>query len=150
MLRALLLLLPLCLATAADELADLRDKAKVNKRLLVSTHLQLDSATEARFTPVYDLYQRDLAVLDARALELVKKYGDALAGDNFSDDRAAKLIEESLAIDAGEIALRQKYLPILQRALPGRTAMRYLQLEGKLRAIARYEVAATVPLIPGT
>lgn len=149
MIRALLLLLPLLSALAVDELADLRDKAKANKRLLVSTYLQLDADTEARFTPVYDHYQRDLAVIDARALELVRKYGDALAGEQLSDDQAAKLVQESLAIDAGEIALRQKYLPILQRALPGRTAMRYLQLEGKLRAIARYEVAATVPLIPG-
>ena len=149
MIRALLLLLPLLSAMAVDELADLRDKAKANKRLLVSTSLQLDADTEARFAPVYDLYQRDLAVIDARALELVKKYGDALASENLSDDRATKLIQEALAIDADEIALRQKYLPIMQRVLPGRTAMRYLQLEGKLRAIARYEVAATVPLIPG-
>ena len=149
MIRALLLLLPLLSAMAVDELADLRDKAKANKRLLVSTYLQLDAETEARFTPVYDLYQRDLGVLDARALELMRKFGDALAGESLSDDRAAKLIQDSLAIDADEIVLRQKYVPIMQRALPGRTAMRYLQLEGKLRAIARYEAAATVPLIPG-
>jgi len=56
------------------------------------------------------------------------------------------LITESQAIEASEVQLKQSYLPKLEQALPAAKAARYLQIENKIRAVIRYELAAQIPL----
>lgn len=38
-------------------------------------------------------------------------------------------------------------MPKLTKALPARKVARYLQIENKIRAIIKYDLAATVPLV---
>jgi hypothetical protein len=39
-------------------------------------------------------------------------------------------------------------VPKLAKVLPGRKVARYMQLENKVRALVRYEIAGEVPLAP--
>ncbi len=135
-------------ASAAEDLAQLRERMKVNKHLVVSSYLLLSSEEETRFWPLYDAYQRELDAIDERYRILIRIYADAISADRLPDTRATELLRQQLAIDADEIALRQRHLPLVQQVLPAKTAIRYLQLEGKLRAAVRADLAATVPLIP--
>jgi hypothetical protein len=101
------------------------------------------------FWPVYEIYQRELAVIDARSAKLIKEYDDALAGTTLSDAAAMRLISEMLAIEAEEAAMRASQLPRLASVLPARLVARYLQLEGKIRALQRYDRSQRIPLVPG-
>jgi hypothetical protein len=65
-----------------------------------------------------------------------------------TDDQAKQLMAEAIASDEAEVKLRQSYAEKLAKVLPGKKAARYLQIETKIRAIVRYELAATVPLVP--
>ena len=144
-----LLVLTAGLLSAADQLDDVRTKLASSKKLLIATNLPLTADEDRAFWPVYEIYQRELAVIDARSAKLIKEYDDALAGNTLSDAAAMRLITEMLAIEAEEAAMRASQLPRLTSVLPARLVARYLQLEGKIRALQRYDRSQRVPLVPG-
>ena len=52
-----------------------------------------------------------------------------------------------LAIEEAEVKLRKSYADKLANVLPGKKTARYLQIESKIRALVRYELAANIPLV---
>jgi len=140
----------LSLPVAAQTLSDMQilaDKLKADKKLLVAANMELTDAEAKRFWPVYEAYQKDLQKLNQRTAAVIKHYADAYNKGPVSDATAEKLIGEALAIEEAEAKMRRSYLPKLKQALPGMKVARYLQLESKVRAVIRYELASEIPLV---
>ena len=135
---------------AADKPADtwniLRDKFKADKKLVVADNLELTQKEADAFWPVYDAYQADLDRLNERIKKAVLLYADAWNNANVTDETARCLVAEMLSIDEAELQLRKAQAPKVQKVLPPLKAMRYLQIENKVRAIARYDLMEIVPL----
>jgi hypothetical protein len=96
---------------------------------------------------VYDAYQKDLQGINQRLLGTIKSYADAYNKGPVSDETAKKLINDVIAIDDAELKLKRSYLPKLEKVLPGMKVARYMQIENKIRAIVKYELAAQIPLV---
>jgi len=64
-----------------------------------------------------------------------------------TDDKAKRLTDEYLSIQQAEVKLQSSYVPKLNKALPATKVARYLQIENKIRAVIKYDLAATVPLV---
>ena len=58
------------------------------------------------------------------------------------------LIDEAVAIEQAEAQLKKAYVPKLSKVLPAKKVARYLQVENKIRAVVKYDLAAVVPLVP--
>lgn len=125
----------------------LRDKLKADKKLVVAANMDLTDAEAAKFWPIYDAYQKDLAAINARLGTAVQDYADAYGANTLTDALAKKLMNEAMAVDDGEAKLRHTYATRLLAVLPAKKAARYLQIESKIRAAVRYEIAANVPLV---
>ena len=123
------------------------DKVKADKKFITSKNLPLTDAESAAFWPLYDEYQQNLENLNVRIAKLILNYAEAYRNKTMTDDLAGKLLQESLAIDADELAMKQAFVPKLQRVLPGVKAARYMQIENKLRAMVRFKLADEVPLV---
>jgi hypothetical protein len=130
----------------ADNMALVMEKAKADKKLLVAENMGLTESEAAGFWPVYDAYQKDLTALDERLAALIDRYAAVYRTDSVDDATAKELITENLAIDEAEVAMRKSYVDKLGAVVPAKKAARYLQLESKLRAILRYQLAAGIPL----
>jgi len=74
-------------------------------------------------------------------------YADAYKAGPISNASAEKFLDEAIAIDDAEARLRRDYAAKLTKALPATQAARYLQIESKIRAAVRYEMAGVIPLI---
>jgi len=59
----------------------------------------------------------------------------------------SKSIDDYLAIERDRVELRQSYVDPFAEALPGRKLMRFYQIENKIDAVMRYELAASIPVI---
>jgi len=125
----------------------LRDKIKADKKLVVAANMNLSDAQAKKFWPIYDAYQKDLESINKRVAKLILDYAEADSKGAMSNELATKLIKESIAIEQAEAAARKKLAGKLTQALPGKVAARYLQIESKIRAAIRYELAAEIPLI---
>ena len=137
------------LDTAAQtDMQILLDKVKADKKLLVAQNMNLTDAESQAFWPIYDSYQKDLGAINQRLVKLIKNYADAWNSQTLDDTVAKKLLNEMVAIQGAEANLAKTYAPKLTAALPGMKAARYLQIESKIRALIRYELAANIPLVP--
>lgn len=130
----------------ADNMQIVMEKAKADKKLLVAQNMGLTESEAGGFWPVYDAYQQELTRLDERLGALIDRYAKEYNAGTLSDETAKELIDENLAIDEAEVRMRKAYLEKLAGVLPAKKAARYLQIESKLRALLRYQLAAGVPL----
>jgi len=133
---------------AQTDMQILLDKVKADKKLLVAKNMNLTDTESQAFWPIYDSYQKDLWAINQRTIKLIKSYADAWNSQSLDDTVAKKLLNEWVAIQGSEANLTKTYAAKLSAALPAMKAARYLQIENKIRAVVRYELAANIPLVP--
>jgi Spy/CpxP family protein refolding chaperone len=133
--------------TGTTNMDILLQKIKADKKLVVAQNLQLTDAEGTAFWPVYDAYQRDLEQINKRMTTMIRAYADAYNKGPVANDVAKKLIDEALAIDDAEAKLKSSSAPKILAALPATKAARYIQVENKIRAAVRWELAANIPLV---
>ena len=126
----------------------LLDKVKADKRLVVAANMGLSEEEGRAFWPIYDAYQKELQALNDRLGRTILAYAEAYNKNALTDAQAKQLADEVLAIDQDEITLRKTYAARLTRVIPAKKVARYLQIENKIRAAIRYELAAGIPLVP--
>jgi hypothetical protein len=144
-----LALVGLAVAVAAqDNMQIMRDKIKADKKLVVATNMELTDSEAKAFWPVYDQYQKDLGAINERIVKMIKSYADAYNAKSMTDDGAKKLTDEFVAIDKAEAAMKESYVSKLSKVLPPKKVARYLQIENKIRALVKYELAGEIPLVP--
>jgi hypothetical protein len=125
----------------------LLDKVKADKKLVVAANMGLNDAEGKGFWPIYEAYQKDLQALNDRLKKTILAYADAYNKNTLTDELATRLTNEALAIDQDEITMRKTYSARLGKVLPGKQAARYLQIENKIRAAIRYDLAEGIPLV---
>jgi len=123
------------------------DKIKADKKLLIASNMDLTDQESKDFWPLYDAYQEDLAKLNRHLDMMVGEYADAYNNGSVSDDLAKRLINEALKTDGAEVKMRREYAEKLTKVLPATKVARYLQMENKIRAVIKFDLAANIPLI---
>jgi hypothetical protein len=131
----------------ADNMEILRDKIRADKKFVVATNMELTESEAKNFWPIYNEYQKDLQNINGRILTVLESYAADFKSKSLTDDKAKKLIDEALAIEQAEANLKSTYAPKLSKALPVRKVARYLQIENKIRAVVKYDLAQGVPLV---
>ena len=146
------LLVALCLAWPAAageadeaELEILVSTIQANKKALVAVNLELEDAEAKAFWPVYDRYEGDLSSVSNRFVKLIEDYTANFA--TMSDEKASQIVEDFLAIERERAEVREKYLEPFSQALPGRKVVRFYQIENKIQAVFRYQLARNIPVI---
>jgi hypothetical protein len=76
----------------------------------------------------------------------IRNYASAYNKGQVSDEAAKKLINEAIAIEDAEVKLKRSYVPKLEKVLPGIKVARCIQIENKIRAVVRHDLAAQIPL----
>jgi hypothetical protein len=134
-------------ARSADEaeLEVLLDTVRANRKALVAVNLDLTDDQAAQFWPLYDRYQKEINAIGDRVVALVREYEAQFRA--LSNDKALALTRQYLDAEAERIAVRRSYLDQFARVLPGRAVARFYQIENKMDALVRYELAATIPVL---
>ena len=133
------------LAQTDDEMQLIRDAAKVNKKLIITDNMNLTEEEAKNFWPVYDDYQKALATLYERTGKAIKDFAENY--NSLSDEEANTILNESIAIQEDRLKLKRSLLPNFNKVLPAKKVARYYQIENKLDAILKYELARGIPLV---
>jgi hypothetical protein len=153
-LRAAVVLLASLLAAPAfaqDRPADtmqlVREKLRADKKLLVAQNMGLSESEAKGFWPVYEEYQKDLDGIYERMGKVIGDYAKAYNANTLTDEQARTLNAEVLDIGDAEGKLARSYTAKLDQVLPAKKVARYLQIERKIGAVLRYELAEKIPLV---
>jgi len=147
-IKTILLTLMLLVAPVlalADEALDLKKKIMFDqKRLVVMENMEFTEEEAAAFWPVYEKHQEELFQINQRGAKLILAYASVY--QTLTDEQAVKLVDEYYDIQDDRLAVMKKMAVDVGKVLPGKKAFRYLQVEAKLSAIGRYELAKEIPL----
>lgn len=142
----------LCLAAAAspqtvkDSLEANRQAVESQRRILVSGALPLSDAEANAFWPLYDAWEKERRPLDEQANKLLANFLGGAA--TMTDAQAKALVDEELNLEEARLKLRRTYFGRMAKAIPGRKVARFFQIDNKLDAAVRADVAKQVPLTP--
>jgi hypothetical protein len=125
----------------------LREKVSADKKLLIASNLDLSEEEAKLFWPIYADFQKEQDALYARLGEVIRAYAKEYNAGSLSDEKAGELLAAALSVDEDEISLTRKYMRRLEGAVSTVKAVRYLQMERKIRTILRYDISSQVPLV---
>jgi hypothetical protein len=131
--------------TAKVNLELLRDTIRANRKALISVSLTLTDEEAAKFWPLYDRYQKEISVVGDRMTVLVEDYITHFR--DLSNEKASQLTGDYLAAEADRLQVRRTYLGEFAKILPGRTVARFYQIENKMDAVLRYDLAGAIPVV---
>lgn len=128
----------------ASNMQILVEKVRADKKLLVAANMELTEEEAKGFWPIYEEYQNELFLLRKKTARLLNDYSKAY--NQLSDEKAKRLLDESINIESLGLKLRKAYLPKFRQVLPEKKAARYYQLENKIQAALYHDLAAQIPL----
>jgi hypothetical protein len=126
-------------------LSVLLDTIRDNRKALIAVNLDLSDEEAAKFWPIYDRYQAAINVVGDRMAALVEDYIAHFR--DLSNDKALQLVGDYLNAEADRLKVRRDYLAEFSKVLPGRTVARFYQIENKMDAVLRYDLASTIPVV---
>jgi hypothetical protein len=131
---------------AAPQSADsVRQAVRADKRAVVEKNMQLTAEEAKKFWPLYDAYQRDLDKITQRQTRAVLDFINSES--SMTDANAKRIAREVMAADADEQKLKERTARKMLDALPAKKAVRFLQIENKIRSLQRYDIAEQMRLV---
>lgn len=123
------------------------DKVKADKKLLIASNMDLTDKESKDFWPLYEGYQKELEQLNRHLAGLINEYAEAYNKGSVPEKVAKDLINESIKTEGAEVKMRREYAEKLSNVLPAQKVARYLQMENKIRAAIKFDLAANIPLM---
>ena len=140
-----ILLLAVPFVAMADEAMELKKQIMFDqKKLVVMENMEFTEEEAAAFWPVYEKYQEELFLVNQRGAKVILAYASVY--QTLTDEQALKIIDEYYDVQDDRLVVMKKMVIDVEKVLPGKKAFRYIQVENKLNAIARFELAKEIPL----
>ncbi|MFY4727846.1 hypothetical protein [Nitrospira sp. BLG_2] len=121
-------------------------KIKADKKLLVAANMDLNDAEGKQFWPLYDGYQKELEQHNQQVRKLIMEYAEAFNKGPIPNETATKLLRDMLSLEETEVKTKRAYADKIGKVLPAAKTARYIQIENKIRALLRAELAQKIPL----
>jgi hypothetical protein len=132
-------------ASIDQSVALLRQDLRSGKKQTIAATLQLTGAEATKFWPVYDQYSDEVSKLGNEKYALLKEYANGFG--SLSDEQALTLTKRSLSLDEQLAQLRSKYVPIINRVLPGTKTATFFQIDRRLGMLIDLQMAEQIPLV---
>jgi len=128
----------------------LRSEFNTNKVGLYDQLLKLTPAEAEKFWPVYRAYEKELAAVGDRKLELVREFFRDYKSGALTDDTSKALAGKWLQNLEDRTRLWKKYHKKISRAVSPMRAAQFLQIENQIAIFMDLAIASDMPsLAPG-
>jgi hypothetical protein len=125
----------------------LRKDIRSVRKQTIAANLTLTDDEAPKFWPVYEQYSDELEKITDTKLALIAEYAEEYG--NLTDEEADSLVCRWLDTDTAVDQLRQKYVPILRKVLPGKKAATFFQLDRQLGMTVEIHLTSRLPLMQG-
>jgi hypothetical protein len=123
----------------------LRKDLRSQRKQLIAANLPLTDAEAVKFWPVYDQYQAEITKIGDTRFALIKEY--ATNYNTLTDTQADDLITRMIGVDESLVQLRQKYIPIVEKVLPGKKTAMFFQMDRRVALMIDLQLASMIPIV---
>lgn len=122
-----------------------RSYIEANRKTIVAINLDLTEEESKVFWPVYEEYRELIDLINDDYLELLKDYAQNY--QDLSDRMAVNLLNDYLNLEMDRVASKKAYIEEFSKVLPPQKVAKYFQIENKMDAIIKADLAIEIPLI---
>ncbi len=123
----------------------LRKDVRSQKKQIIAANLKLTDTEAEKFWPIYDQYTAELVKINDAKYAAIKEYAQNY--DTLSDEQATGLTKQIIAVDGQVSQLREKYVPIVSKVLPGKKTALFFQLDRRLVMLIDIQLATQIPMV---
>lgn len=123
----------------------LRKDVRSQKKQIIAANLKLTDAEAEKFWPIYDQYTADLVKINDAKYAAIKEYAENY--DTLTDDQATALTKKIIGVDESAAQLRERYVPIVNKVLPGKKTALFFQLDRRLVMLIDIQLATQIPMV---
>ena len=127
------------------DLALLRRNLRSEKKQILALNVPLTDVEATKFWPVYDQYAAEMSKHYDDFYSVIKEY--AAKQKTLTDAEAIGMIKRWTDIQIEFAKTRQKYVPLVEKVIPGKKAALFFQIDRRLYALMDLQVASQVPLV---
>jgi Spy/CpxP family protein refolding chaperone len=128
---------------ATDEQILLK-QVMTDRKSVYASNLKLTEDESKQFWPIYDAYEAKVKKVNDRFLANLNRFVENY--DTLSENDAAEVLKEKMAIEKEREALKQEYTRKIAKVLPPKKALRYAQIETRVDNMLRRDVYSLIPL----
>jgi len=127
------------------DLALLRRNLRSEKKKVIALNVPLTEAEATKFWPVYDQYAAEMTKHYDEFYVIIKEY--AANQKTLTDAQALQMLKRWSDIQVEQAQTRQKYVPLIEKVLPGKKTALFFQIDRRLYELMDLQVASQVPLV---
>jgi hypothetical protein len=132
-------------AITDQQLTLLRQDIRSIKKQLIAANLTLADSEATKFWQVYEQYSAETEKINDARTVIIKEYSDEYG--TLTDAQADGLIRRWLDTDIEQTKLRQRYVPIFRKVLPGKKAATFFQLDRRISMMIDVQLTSQLPLV---
>ena len=123
----------------------MRKNLRGEKKQIIAMNVPLTPDESTKFWPIYDQYAADMSKNYDEFYAVIKDY--AANQKTLTDAQASNMIKRWSAIQVSVAQTRNKYIPMVEKVIPGKKAALFFQIDRRLYALLDLQVASEVPLV---
>jgi hypothetical protein len=127
------------------DLVLLRRDLRAEKKQILALNVSLTADEATKFWPVYDEYAAEMAKHNDQFYAIIKEY--AAKQKTLTDADAVSMIKRWSTIQVELAQTRLKYVPAVEKVIPGKKAALFFQIDRRLYALMDLQTASQVPLV---
>jgi hypothetical protein len=132
--------------TAIDsDIALLRADLQTTKTAIITDTMKFTDDQAKVFWPLYREYSTKQQAIGDQRISLIKDYANQYA--TMTDDQAEALEGRLVKFEEARTKLAQSYYPKFKKALGAKQAVKFYQVENRLRLVGDLQIASAVPII---
>jgi hypothetical protein len=131
-------------AIADQQLTLLRKDIRSIKKQIIAANVTLTDSEATKFWQVYEQYSAETDRINETRTAIIKEYAEDYG--TLTDDQADNLIRRWLDTDIEQTKLRQQYVPIIRKVLPGKKAATFFQLDRRISTMIDLQITSQLPL----
>ncbi len=125
-----------------------REIIQTKRKAIVMQNLGLSPAESEKFWVVYNSYRDDMKDTGDQYIEVIKRYAKERNAGTLNDNNSRKLLRDWLAVEKRWVDVKEKYVPRFSKVIPSTKVLRFYQIDNKLDAEIKGQLAREIPLVP--
>ena len=118
----------------------LRRDLRAEKKKILALNVPLTETEATKFWPLYDQYAADMSKHYTEFYKIIRDY--AANQKTLTDTQAIDMIRRWSVIQVELAQTRQKYVPLVEKVIPGKKAALFFQIDRRLYELLDLQVAS--------
>ncbi len=124
-----------------------RSAIQTDRQSIVTEYMVFTEEESQEFWPLYKQYRSEVDKVNDQLVKLILDYSESYKKQTLSDEQAEQMLSTYLKLEEDKLEYQKKYVPKFSEILPPKKVTRYFQLENKMDAVVKFDLAGGIPLV---